>query len=67
LFAAIVSIIAIDEVYDKNVPDLKLKDLRYLVALGRTWHFGHATAACFVGRPIFCELLVTHHGLGRAA
>jgi LysR family hydrogen peroxide-inducible transcriptional activator len=31
--------------------DLKLKDLRYLVALADTRHFGHAAARCFVSQP----------------
>jgi LysR family hydrogen peroxide-inducible transcriptional activator len=31
--------------------DLKLKDLRYLVALADTRHFGKAAAQCFVSQP----------------
>ena len=31
--------------------DLKLKDLRYLVALADTRHFGHAAARCHVSQP----------------
>jgi len=31
--------------------DLKLKDLRYLVALAETRHFGRAAAKCFVSQP----------------
>ncbi len=31
--------------------DLKLKDLRYLVTLADTRHFGRAAAACFVSQP----------------
>lgn len=31
--------------------DLKLKDLRYLVALADTRHFGHAAQRCFVSQP----------------
>ena len=31
--------------------DLKLKDLRYLVALADTRHFGKAAAKCFVSQP----------------
>jgi LysR family transcriptional regulator, hydrogen peroxide-inducible genes activator len=34
-----------------TVADLKLKDLRYLVALAATRHFGQAAAACFVSQP----------------
>jgi LysR family transcriptional regulator, hydrogen peroxide-inducible genes activator len=31
--------------------DIKLKDLRYLVALAETRHFGKAAAKCFVSQP----------------
>src|ERR1700752_1380571 len=31
--------------------ELKLKDLRYLVALADTRHFGRAAAKCFVSQP----------------
>ena len=31
--------------------DLKLKDLRYLVAVADARHFGKAAAACFVSQP----------------
>lgn len=31
--------------------DIKLKDLRYLVAVADTGHFGHAAARCFVSQP----------------
>jgi LysR family hydrogen peroxide-inducible transcriptional activator len=31
--------------------DLKLKDLRYLVAVADTRHFGHAATRCFVSQP----------------
>ena len=34
-----------------TVVDLKLKDLRYLVALAEARHFGQAAAACFVSQP----------------
>jgi LysR family hydrogen peroxide-inducible transcriptional activator len=33
------------------VADLKLKDLRYLVAVADTRHFGQAAARCFVSQP----------------
>ena len=33
------------------MPDLKLKDLRYLVALADTRHFGRAAARCYVSQP----------------
>jgi len=33
------------------VADLKLKDLRYLVAVADTRHFGHAADRCFVSQP----------------
>ena len=31
--------------------DIKLKDLRYLVALADTRHFGKAAERCFVSQP----------------
>ncbi len=33
------------------MPELKLKDLQYLVALANTRHFGKAAAKCFVSQP----------------
>ncbi|HEY4340520.1 MAG TPA: LysR substrate-binding domain-containing protein [Steroidobacteraceae bacterium] len=33
------------------MPDIKLKDLRYLVTLADTGHFGHAAERCFVSQP----------------
>jgi LysR family transcriptional regulator, hydrogen peroxide-inducible genes activator len=33
------------------MPDIKLKDLRYLVALADTRHFGRAAERCFVSQP----------------
>jgi LysR family transcriptional regulator, hydrogen peroxide-inducible genes activator len=33
------------------MPDLKLKDLRYLVAVADTRHFGQAARRCFVSQP----------------
>jgi len=35
----------------RHVSDLKLKDLRYLVALADTRHFGRAAERCFVSQP----------------
>lgn len=37
--------------YIEFMTDLKLKDLRYLVALADTRHFGRAAAKCFVSQP----------------
>ena len=31
--------------------DIKLKDLKYLVAVADTRHFGRAAARCFVSQP----------------
>jgi LysR family hydrogen peroxide-inducible transcriptional activator len=33
------------------MPDIKLKDLRYLVTLANTGHFGQAAERCFVSQP----------------
>ena len=33
------------------MPDIKLKDLRYLVAVADTGHFGQAAQRCFVSQP----------------
>jgi LysR family transcriptional regulator, hydrogen peroxide-inducible genes activator len=46
----IMSIDAINRNY-RNAMDLKLKDLRYLVALADERHFGRAAAKCFVSQP----------------
>src|SRR5579859_5178461 len=37
--------------YGPRTMDLKLKDLRYLVAVADTRHFGRAAAKCFVSQP----------------
>src|SRR6202162_4415321 len=44
-------IMSIDAIYRSGTMDLKLKDLRYLVALADTRHFGRAAAKCFVSQP----------------
>src|SRR5450631_3828506 len=41
----------IDAIYRYSMTDLKLKDLRYLVAVADTRHFGRAAAQCFVSQP----------------
>lgn len=43
-------LISIDAIY-RTVIELKLKDLRYLVALADERHFGRAAAKCFVSQP----------------
>ena len=42
---------SIDGVYGAAFVELKLKDLRYLVAVADTRHFGRAAAKCFVSQP----------------
>ena len=44
-------IMSIDAIYRYSDDDLKLKDLRYLVAVADTRHFGRAAAKCFVSQP----------------
>lgn len=45
-------IISIDALYlEPALADLKLKDLRYLVAVADTRHFGRAAERCFVTQP----------------
>jgi LysR family hydrogen peroxide-inducible transcriptional activator len=44
-------IITIDTIYRSGMMDLKLKDLRYLVAVADSRHFGRAAAKCFVSQP----------------
>jgi LysR family transcriptional regulator, hydrogen peroxide-inducible genes activator len=45
--------------------DLKLKDLRYLVAVADQRHFGRAAARCFVSQPtLSAQLKKLEHSLG---
>ena len=45
--------------------DLKLKDLRYLVAVADQRHFGRAAAKCFVSQPtLSAQLRKLEHSLG---
>src|ERR1700686_491689 len=44
-------IMPIDAIYRNSMTDLKLKDLRYLVAVAAPRHFGRAAAKCFVSQP----------------
>jgi LysR family hydrogen peroxide-inducible transcriptional activator len=41
----------IDNDYENPMPDIKLKDLRYLVAVADLQHFGKAAERCFVSQP----------------
>src|ERR1700694_950489 len=49
-FQSIDFIFPIDAIYLSTM-ELKLKDLRYLVAVADTRHFGRAAAKCFVSQP----------------
>src|SRR5260370_36022255 len=50
-FQSIDLIFLIDGIYLFRTVELKLKDLRYLVAVADSRHFGRAAEHCFVSQP----------------
>src|ERR1700730_15221554 len=64
-FQSIDLIFLIDAIYHCGTMELKLKDLRYLVAVADERHFGRAAARCYVTQPtLSAQLQKLEQGLG---